>query len=543
MPDLSHTLQGHDLGFLKMIANAWGLELLAPDARHAQQELLLALLKANLVREVVEALPAEVRAALQTLLENDGRLPWPVFTRRFGEVRSMGAARRDRERPDLNPISPAEWLWYRALIGRNFLDPPPATQEYAYIPDDLLALLRPLYAPHNLSLGRPATPAESAHPLPADDSILDQACTLLAALRLNLEPPTLPDMPSIALQTLLHSAGLLDEQNQPNPEAVRAFLEAKRGIALSQLVQAWMNSSDFNELLLLPGLRAEGNWRNNPLHTRHTVLGWISQLPSDTWWSLSAFIAAIHKYQPDFQRPAGDYDSWFLWHEQSGQFLRGFASWEAVEGALLRYFVCGPMHWLGLLDLSAPAPNAAPTAFRRSAWAEALWHGQSPPLPEEEGELSILSDGKIRLAPRAPRALRYQIARSCAWLSNEGGSYTYQITPAALERAARQGLKPSHLLNLLRRHSSTALPPSVLHAIERWEAHGCQAHIQSVSLLRVQTPEILAALRKTRAARYLGESLTPTVVLLKPGSDEIVQHALLEIGYLGEIKTSDQPAV
>jgi hypothetical protein len=541
MPDLRHTLQSHDLGFLKMIGNAWGIELLAPDARRAQQELASAILQADLVREVVDAMPTEARTALQTLLENDGRLPWPTFVRQFGEVRSMGAARRVRERPDLNPSSPAEWLWYRALIGRNFLDPPPATQEYVYIPDDLLALLRPLYTPHTLSLGRPATPAESAHPLPVSDAILDQACTLLAALRLGLRLPDLPNIPSATLQALLQSAGLLNQQHQPNPETVRTFLEAKRGIALAQLVQAWMNSADFNELLLLPGLRAEGNWRNDPLQTRQTVLGWVSQLPPNTWWSISAFIAVIHKHQPDFQRPAGDYDSWFLWHEESGQFLRGFASWDAVEGALLRYLLCGPMHWLGLIDLAAPAPNSAPTAFRRSAWAEALWHGQPPPLPEEQGELSILSDGKILLTPLAPRSLRYQIARSCSWLTSEDGTYTYQITPAALERAAAQGLKPSHLLNLLRRHSNTAIPPSILHAIERWETHGCQVHIQSVSLLRVQNPEILAALRKSRAARYLGETLTPTVVLLKPGSDEIVQRVLLEIGYLGEIDSPAQP--
>ncbi len=539
MPDLRHTLQGHDLGFLKMVATAWGIELSALEVRRAQQELVLGILQPDLLSEVIEALPPDARAALQALLENEGRMTWQLFVRRFGEVRSMGAARRDRERPDLSPASPAEWLWYRALVGRNFLDPPPTTQEYAYIPDDLLLLLHPRYAPQPLLLGRPATPAETAHPLLANDQILDQSCTLLAALRLNQPPPPLPG----ALQPLLRCAGLLDDLQQPQPEAVRTFLEAPRGVALAQLVQAWMNSPTFNELLLLPNLRAEGNWQNNPLTTRQTVLGWVSQLPDGTWWSLSAFLAAIRKQQPDFQRPNGDYDSWFLREVESGQFLRGFASWEAVEGALLRYLICGPMHWLGLTDLAAPTPEAPPTAFRRSAWAEALWHAQPPPLPAEEGSLHVLSDGKVLVSALAPRALRYQIARFCAWMGEQSAAHTYQITASALARAASQGLKSAHLLNLLRRHSNSPLPPSIIHAIERWEAQGSQAHIQSVSLLRVQNAEILNALRKTRAARYLGETITPTLVLLKPGGSETVQRVLLELGYLGEIEEAPQPAV
>ena len=37
-------------------------------------------------------------------------------------LRSLGAAARRREKPDLHPLGASEELYYRGLIGRAFLD-------------------------------------------------------------------------------------------------------------------------------------------------------------------------------------------------------------------------------------------------------------------------------------------------------------------------------------------------------------------------------------------------------------------------------------
>ncbi len=118
MPELIHTLQGHDLGFLKMVAGLWGLELHARDVHNALPELIQTMLDRPLVEEILTTLPESARRAFEDLQAHQGRLPWSVFSRKYGEIRTFGIARRDRERPDLNPISPAEILWYRALIGK-----------------------------------------------------------------------------------------------------------------------------------------------------------------------------------------------------------------------------------------------------------------------------------------------------------------------------------------------------------------------------------------------------------------------------------------
>ncbi|TLN22741.1 hypothetical protein FDZ74_04255, partial [bacterium] len=491
----------------------------------------------------LEPLPTGARAALDELLEHDGRLSWAVFTRRYGEVRVMGAARRDRERPDLKPASPAEVLWYRALIGRAFFNESPEPQEYAYIPDDLLDLVQLSNTRGPVPLGRKATAAERAHPVAVNDRILDHACTLLAALRLGMDPADLPaadwNVPPLTLLALLQAAKLLDANNQPHAEAVKNFLEAPRGQALASLVSAWMNSPLFNELRLLPGLIMEGEWSNDPLLARRFLLDLLSHVPQDTYWSLAAFVSAIRERHPDFQRPAGDYDSWFIRQESTGQFLRGFSAWDDVDGALLRYTITGPLHWLGILDLASSARDGQPTAFRFSAWAAALWHGAAPDgLPAEDAGLRVLSNGTVTAPPLVSRALRYQIARFCDWQDVRDGEFRYRITPASLERARQQGLKAGQLLALLRRHSP-AVPPPLALALDRWEQQGVQAAIRPAVLLRVGSPDILAALRQSRAARFLREPLSPTAVLINPGSEEKVLLALAELGYLGEVTTSE----
>lgn len=550
MPGFSQSLQGRDLGHLRIVAELWGVELNAPDTRIALQRLEARLLDPELVIEVISALPAEARAALDDLLQSEGRMPWALFTRRYGSLREMGPGRRDRDRPHLKPASPAEMLWFRALVARIFFDTDHGPEEFAYVPDDLIPLLPPSRSQPTSALGRPATPTERAVLFPACDRILDHACTLLAALRVgfsqekisahacawDIPPLSLSPYPlsAAALQQLLSAASLIDAAGIPQPEPARLFLEAPRGQAMAQLAQAWLHSPAFNELRLIPGLLLEGEWQNDALRTRQTVLDFLSTLPPNTWWSLTGFISAIRQSNPDFQRPAGDYDSWFIRDQASGEYLRGFLHWDEVDGALLRYLISGPLHWLGMLDLAAPASDAPPSAFRFSAWAASLLRGEAlQGLPAEEESLLFSSDARLRIPRLAPRAARYQMARFCSWEDESEDGYRYRITPSSLEQARQQGLTLAHLMALVRRHCQ-AVPPSLVKALERWDQHGAEVHLEQVLVLRVSSPDLLQALRKSRAARFLGDPLGPTSIVVKVGAMQKVLATLAEMGYLGE---------
>ena len=542
MPDLTESLQGRDLGHLRIIAELWGIKLEEQDIHSAILRLTMSLLNTPVVNEMVSSLASQSRIALEDLAQHTGRLPWAQFTRTYGEVREMGSAKRDRERPYENPVSAVEDLWYRAFVARAFFDTPAGPEEFAYIPDDLLAVIPQAAGADNPLMGRQASAVEYERVFSVNDRILDHACTYLAALRLG---STLPDsfliptgeqLTSILLNSILSANGLLDEAGIPLPEPVRIFLEAKRSDALVHLFCAWKHSVQINELRLLPDLNVEGNWENDPLRTRMEILGYLSSLPAETWWSLGSFISAIKQRNPDFQRPAGDYDSWFIRRRTDGEYLRGFEHWDDVDGRLIRYLLTGPLYWLGMLDLGRPEEGQEVTAFRLSGWSRALLQEESPKgFPPEAEPLVARSDARISAKRLVPRRVRYQLARFCEWEKETPDEYQYRISSTSLSRARQQGLKVSQLLAMLNRYAK-AVPPSLIKALERWDKQGSEVRLEKMVVLRVASEDILLALRKSRASRFLGEPLGPSTIAVKSGAIEKVLGALAELGYLGEIR-------
>jgi len=543
MPDLAASLLKHDLGHLRIVAELCGVELESNEAGPAAQELAECLLDPALTGDLVEALAPEPRAALEQLAAHEGRLPWAEFVRQFGQVREMGAGKRDRDRPHLQPAAPAEVLYYRALLHRAFFDSGKGPQEFAYIPDDLLALVRrSLQAPgpiqrsrppipqeratEDAPMGRPASPGEHGEELPANDRLLDDATTLLAAYRLGITPPPL-SIPQPVVEAFLRAAGLLKD-SAPQPEPVRKFLELPRLEALQVLSEAWLESPDFDELRLVPGLAREGEWTNQPHVTREFLIHLVEGLPEGKWWSLPAFIRGVKEAYPDFQRPAGDYDSWFIRRLSDGAYLRGFAHWDQVDGALIHFFITGVLHWLGMTDLAKARESESLASFRMT----------TPTVkPEEQGRLSAASDGMLSVSPGFPRAVRYQVSRFGEWEAEKAGNYRYRITPASLNRAREQGLKVEQLLALLARHAAGGIPPVLVKALKGWEARGTEARLQSQVILRVSRPAIIEELRKSKAGRFLGESLGPTSVVIKSGAQAKVLAALTEMGLLAEDET------
>jgi hypothetical protein len=545
MPDLHQSLRNHDIGHLRIVAGLWGLELEHVEFEETLDELTSVLLDQKLADEIVESLPQAAKSALAALLEAGGKIPIALFSRRFGEIREIGTGRRDREMVYLEPVSASEALFYRALVAKDFFDTPTGAQEFAYIPDDLKNVLKPptykeptdisggKIAPHRGKHvpdgselpGRPASPKEREHPLPTCNRLLDDATTLLAALRMGRQPPE-TSIPTRVVSDFLSAAKII-VKGIPQIEPVRDLLKAARQKALQKLFDSWKTSETFNELRQLSGLIMEGEWANQPLVTREFMLTLLEEIPSNQWWSLSAFVRFVKEKYPDFQRPAGDYDSWFIRRESDGTYLRGIQSWEEVDGALIRYLITGPLFWLGVLDLATPAEAETITAFRITDPAT-----QHPTA--ETTKLHISSQGTISVPRLSPRSARYQIARFCEWDQERDDEYRYRVTTKSLKEAGKQGLKVSQLLSLLARNSATDIPPSFINSLKRWETKGTEARLETRTILQVSSPEVLEELRKSKASRFLGESLGPVTVVVKPGAQPKVLSALSEMGLLAE---------
>jgi hypothetical protein len=538
MPDIFHSLLKQDIGHLRIIAELWGLELKSIEAEAALEELSAALLEPDLLAELIDALSPEADSAITALVNSGGRIPWPTFIRKYGDIREAGAGKRDREKLYLEPASPAEILYYRGLLARAFFDTQKGPQEFAYIPDDLLSFLdreegeeQEDVKEEREPLGRAASPGEKGQEVPATDFILDDATTLLAALRLGIAPPE-TKIPAQVIQALLRSAKLI-KGSAPQPEPVKAFLEAPRSEALVTLQNAWIESDSFNELRLMPEIICEGEWKNQPQETREFLLNLLDALPEGKWWSLNAFVRDIKQKYADFQRPAGDYDSWFIKRASDGQYLRGFPSWDQVDGALIKYFITHVLHWLGQVDLCIADGAAEPTSFR-------IANSESHIASKETKKIHISSQGVISIPRLAPRVVRYQVSRFCEWDEPKDEVYRYRISTNSLTKAKEQGLKIEHLLVLLAKHSEAGTPPSLVKALKRWEVNGTEARVQAQVLLKVSRPEVLDEMRKSKAAKFLGEVLSPTTVIVKGGAVQKVMEALIELGIVGETQIGEE---
>jgi hypothetical protein len=547
MQDLFRTLQDRDLGHLRIVADFWGIELASAPAPQAARQLASAMLDPAMAAEQAESLPPQARQALEVLRVSGARMPIADLIRRFGPLREMGPGRRDREKPWRDPVSPIEILWYRGWLARAFSETPSGPQEFAFIPSDLARLL-PAVAPAPIS--PPGGPApDPAWPTSAPRTAPDDATTLLAALR-RRSAGALP-LPSQRMQALqpflfIPHAGelllsLLREEGvlagppfRPSPQATRQFLESPHGAASARLLRAWASSRTWNDLAHVPDLEAPGGrWPNDPLQGRHALLRFVQQVPEGIWWDLTSFVEAVREGDPSFQRPGGDFDSWYLQSAGEGEFLKGFEAWDAVEGALIRHTIRGPLHWLGACDLGADREGGAPTTFRRTPLSALLWDSPGAPEAEKGERITLLPDGRLIAPVGASRVHRYQISRAASWLRLSDEGYEFRLTPSSLKVAAGQGLEASHITAIIEAATGRLPAPALQRAIARALARGPEARLEHAPILRVSSPRLLQALRADRsAARLLGESLGPTAVRIELRNWEKLCAAAARLGVL-----------
>ena len=548
MHTLLYTLQDHDHGHLKIVAENWGLDLPPDSSLNAARWLAAAMLNPENILEITESLPEIARKALDDLQRQGGRAPYADIAYRYGLIREMGAGRRDRTKPWRNPISPLEILWYRGLVARTFADTAGGPREFIFIPSDLSHHLpAPISTSDDIPGEEAATPN---HIQMASTVAVEDATTLLASLR--REPLRLKELEPNRRNTLipfLHHPQSLDlvlclledlkllttHPIQPQLEAARDFLETPREKASALLLLAWRDSIKWNDLMQVGKIDFKGDkWPNDPLTSRYAVLNFLRMIPGDQWWEIDSFVQAIHEHYPSYLRPAGDFDSWYIQDAETGMFLRGFDHWERIDGALIRHIITGPMHLLGAVDLGVTESGHPPHSFRLTPNARSLFEPDFQyGSRESTSSISIFLDGTI-LAPISSRpSHRYQIARFCDWLELTQSGYRYRLSPSALQRATEQGLSPNQVKSVLERAGESPLPPSLLEALTRWEEKGQEAFIEKTIVLRVKEAQVLEKLQSNAStSRYLHEKLGPTTVVVQERDLEKLCSAAAKLGIL-----------
>ncbi len=502
MPTTTQMLTSYPDVMLQVIGELRGAFLDGAESREQATELLAAQItdptSVQMAYQETTDMSDQARAAVETLLKEGGELVEAQFSREFGSVRQMGPAKLERETPWFFPENIAETLYYYGLLGRGFKGTGQNARAIVYLPSDIVPWL-PQPQGEAAEGALPVTPVPpplAARTLLADDSLLEDAGTLLGFIRSEgmglaedgpdpddvdqlvkrFQLPFAKDEPLLnaRLALLLHLANrlgwlTLDKERRIalTGNAVRAFLEQTRAEQRQTLFTAWRDSPEWNDLCRVTALECTetGSWHNDPQGTREAVLRLIATLQPGMWYSQDDVIRAIRETAADFQRPTGNYDTWYIRSRETGDFLKGFEQWEAVEGALLRFLFSGPLHWLHALDLAEPSAGDD-FQIALSDWG-ARWLGLEVAQPEESPRRALTIDDSFRITmPHGTSlAVRFRIERFASWEASYP-QYVYQINQRSLQRAQAGGISRPQILKFLERHCRS-VPEKVSAALAR----------------------------------------------------------------------------
>jgi hypothetical protein len=503
------------------------------------------------------SLPDAERQVLSAIWSAGGVLPAGAFARHFGEIRSMGPGRLERECPWETPVSVAESLWYRGLIFKAFDQGPGEMHEVVFVPQEFHAGLQVGEAASGhvaLTSLKPLADMPLEATRPAGAQLADDLCSFLAyvhAASVHVGPgEPLPERHRLALgrqlcdgdplrlDLLTHLAARLSlvkpdaDPQRPDPQNATAWLQLPTLEQQRALFEGWRDSITWNDLWRVPTLRCEdtGSWHNDPLAARRTALDALTALDPGVWYRLEDLVVAIREASPDFQRPGGDYGTWYIRDAATNQYLIGFESWDQVEGALLRFLVGGPLHWLGVVDVDTEGIAFCVTGT--GYWL--LGHSDAPQL-SEDASFAIRADGQVQVGA-SRRYDRFQLARVADWVAS-GETYIYRLTPSSLEHAKAQRITPERILEFLERTGGAPVPEALAEALRRWGTHGTEAWAQLAMVLRVARPELLEQITDSpRTRKYIRETVSSTVALVALRDWPEMFRALLEMGILPEVK-------
>lgn len=560
MRTLEQALMDHDLIVLRVIGEWWEQDLTGMDKAACVRLLAQGLASLNMPLEV-QYLAAEEAAAMRDLIAAGGRMPVAAFARTHGDVRQMGPAWLEREEPWFDPANAAESLWYRGFLYRGFDETAEGVIEFYYLPAEMMAQFSQAQGASGAAMLRESTavspgaaPTLMPASLPADaeetavlDAVDDLTTLLAFAQRYGLSAtphaqlaPYLmnPDPNRLSLLlTLAYEMGFLrkgEAGGRPTKTAV-TWLQQPREAQLRALAEAW-SSSSWNELRHTPELACEGEgWHNDPLLARTALL---DALPRDRqWYAFSDLIAFIKQTDPDFQRPDGNYDTWYIRDTVADAYVSGFANWELVEGRLLRFLLLGPLHWLGLVNIHITAAPARESYFCLTERALEWLTNRPATAPDVAVPIIVQADASILAPHNADRYQRFQVARiSDAAPLRPGKPYLYYLTPKSLAQAREQGITLERVLQFLQKASGRALPPSTRRAIERWAEKGVEAYVETAVVLRTRDAAIIDTLSQNPKTRpFLGERLGDLAIVVRRDQWREFCAATAQLGLLLDV--------
>jgi len=190
---------------------------------------------------------------------------------------------------------------------------------------------------------------------------------------------------------------------------------------------------------------------------------------------VDSFIESIHEVEPDFMRPDGDYDSWYIRDLNTGHYLMGYRNWNRVEGTFIGYLLENPLLWLGVVALSYAQESTKAASFKVTAdgaeilgQREAIGPRESASPGQESSSPPIMLQPDLQvLVPReASWYDRFLLERFARWIDQKHGTVRYMIDAASIHAALKKGITIRQIRAFLRRASQGQVPGEMIRILD-----------------------------------------------------------------------------
>jgi hypothetical protein len=271
--------------------------------------------------------------------------------------------------------------------------------------------------------------------------------------------------------------------------------------------------------------------RAHLLYFRHVVLRVLANLPDDKWVALGDLIPLMRIVWPRLDGAvglAGWYPSmtgnWFLSKAGSDKPL-GPEDWDLAQGSFIRYILAGPLHWLGLADLSFESGVLA--AVRLHGLAGLYWDQlETPPAPRHVPARTpspalaaavTTDDCNIGVNPSAISAQAHSLLDKIARLEVANADcFVYRLDPHAAHQAFEAGVALSEILDDWERLLVVPMPEAIQARLsEWWDAYGRVRIYEHVTIIEFGDDYALAEMKAvTSLDEHLIAEISPRLVLI-----------------------------
>lgn len=310
---------------------------------------------------------------------------------------------------------------------------------------------------------------------------------------------------------LLLEAGILEDEagHLVAGEAAEEFLRADTVARCKMLLQAYLKSTEINELNRIRGIKIRPNYMCSLGPCRELVIGdYLARCPAGNWVAMEELLSQIKRWSRNFLNSVTG--GVFTYNEYERAYYSRDHGWREIEGRLVEVMLLEYLSAMGIVDVAYTVGEEGDyetkeylsVKYLRLTPLGAYVLGASDDyVKEETGEsgLVVKPDYEIVLNPGSMMDVHEVFLDKWAEKVSEGAASVYKLTFKAIARALDQGITVREIIEYLQEFATTSIPANVMTTLEEWERESGRITIRTVTILETDDPYLLKELRSYRA--------------------------------------------